>query len=151
MSYELEKSIGFKVNQTANKLNNKYTQLLQSFDIAPEQRATLEIIKYETDVNQTKIANILGKDKTTISRTLKTLENKNLITKSPIDKRTNLIQLTKKGEEVLNESFTNVKEFRKKLTSRFSEDEFNNLITLLEKVALIVDEELWEKALIIYI
>ncbi len=142
MSYELEKSLGFKINQTANKLNNKYNQLLQSFDIAPEQRATLEIIKYEVDVNQTKIANILGKDKTTISRTLNTLENKNLITKSQIDKRTNLIQLTKKGEEVLNESFTNVKEFRKKLTSRFSEDEFNNLITLLEKVALIVDEEL---------
>ena len=51
MSYELEKSLGFKINQTANKLNNKYTQLLQSFDIAPEQRATLEIIKYEVDVN----------------------------------------------------------------------------------------------------
>jgi DNA-binding MarR family transcriptional regulator len=141
MSYELEKSIGFKVNQTANKINNKYTQLLQSFDIAPEQRAALEIIKYESDVNQTKIANILGKDKTTISRTLKTLENKNLITKSQIDKRTNLIQLTKKGEEVLNDSFTNVKDFRKKLTSKFSEDELNNLITLLEKVSLIVDEE----------
>ncbi|MDD2895208.1 MAG: MarR family transcriptional regulator [Aliarcobacter sp.] len=142
MSYELEKSIGFKVNHTANKLNNKYTQLLQSFDIAPEQRATLEIIKYEPDVNQTKIANILGKDKTTISRTLKTLENKNLITKSPIDKRTNLIQLTKKGEEVLNDSFPKVKDFRKKLTSKLSEDELNNLITLLEKVALIAEEEL---------
>jgi DNA-binding MarR family transcriptional regulator len=141
MSYELEKSIGFKVNQTANKINNKYTQLLQSFDIAPEQRAALEIIKYESDVNQTKIANILGKDKTTISRTLKTLENKNLISKSQIDKRTNLIQLTKKGEEVLNDSFSNVKDFRKKLTSKFSEDELNNLITLLEKVSLIVDEE----------
>ncbi len=97
MSYELEKSLGFKINQTANKLNNKYNQLLQSFDIAPEQRATLEIIKYEADVNQTKIANILGKDKTTISRTLNTLENKNLITKSQINKRTNLIQLTQKG------------------------------------------------------
>lgn len=142
MSYELEKSIGFKVNQTANKINNKYTQLLQSFDIAPEQRAALEIIKYESDVNQTKIANILGKDKTTISRTLKTLENKDLITKSQIDKRTNLIQLTKKGEEVLNDSFSYVKDFRKKLTSKLSEEELNNLITLLEKVAFIVDEEL---------
>ena len=104
MSYDLEKSIGFKINQTANKLNNKYNQLLQSFDIAPEQRATLEIIKYEIDVTQTKIANILGKDKTTISRTLNTLESKSLITKTPIDKRTNLLQLTQKGEEILNES-----------------------------------------------
>lgn len=141
MSYELEKSIGFKVNQTANKINNKYIQLLQPFDIAPEQRAALEIIKYEADVNQTKIANILGKDKTTISRTLKTLENKNLITKSQIDKRTNLIQLTQKGEEILNDSFSDVKGFRKKLTSKLSEEELNQLFSLLEKVVLSVEEE----------
>lgn len=141
MSYELEKSIGFKINQTANKLNNKYNQLLQSFDIAPEQRATLEIIKYEVDVNQTKIANILGKDKTTISRTLNTLENKNLITKTQIDKRTNLIQLTQKGEDILNNTSSSVKEFRKSLTSELSEEELNKLILLLEKVALSVEKE----------
>lgn len=141
MSYELEKSLGFKINQTANKLNNKYNQLLQSFDIAPEQRATLEIIKYEADVNQTKIANILGKDKTTISRTLNTLENKNLITKSQIDKRTNLIQLTQKGEDILNDSFSSVRDFRKKLTSNLSEEEINQLVSLLEKVALSVEKE----------
>ncbi|MDD2290908.1 MAG: MarR family winged helix-turn-helix transcriptional regulator [Aliarcobacter sp.] len=141
MFYELEKSLGFKINQTANKLNNKYNQLLQSFDIAPEQRATLEIIKYEADVNQTKIANILGKDKTTISRTLNTLENKNLITKSQIDKRTNLIQLTQKGEDILNNSFSSVKDFRKKLTSNLSEEEINQLVSLLEKVALSVEKE----------
>ena len=141
MSYDLEKSIGFKINQTANKLNNKYNQLLQSFDIAPEQRATLEIIKYEADVNQTKIANILGKDKTTISRTLNTLENKNLITKSQIDKRTNLIQLTQKGDDILNDSFSSVRDFRKKLTSNLREEEINQLVSLLEKVALSVEKE----------
>ena len=141
MSYELEKSLGFKINRTANKLNNKYNQLLQSFDIAPEQRATLEIIKYEEDVNQTKIANILGKDKTTISRTLNTLESKNLITKSQIDKRTNLIQLTQKGEEILNESFSSVKNFRTNLTSKLSEEELKQLFSLLEKVVLSVEEE----------
>lgn len=141
MSYELEKSLGFKINRTANKLNNKYNQLLQAFDIAPEQRATLEIIKYEEDVNQTKIANILGKDKTTISRTLNTLESKNLITKSQIDKRTNLIQLTQKGEEILNESFSSVKNFRTNLTSKLSEEELKQLFSLLEKVVLSVEEE----------
>ena len=146
MSYELEKSLGFRINRTANKINNKYNQILQAFDIAPEQRATLEIIKYESEVNQTKIANILGKDKTTISRTLNTLENKNLITKSQIDKRTNLIQLTQKGEEILNESFSSVKNFRTNLTSKLNEEELKQLFSLLEKVILSVEEESWEKA-----
>ena len=140
MSYDLEKSIGFKINQTANKLNNKYNQLLQSFDIAPEQRVTLEIIKYETDVTQTKIANILAKDKTTISRTLATLEKKGFILKKQIDKRTNLIELTNKGEKILEESALTIKTFRENLSSKLDENEINKIVELLEKVASSVKE-----------
>jgi len=140
MAYELEKSLGFKINQAANKINNKFTQLLNQFDIAPEQRATLEIIKYEKDVNQTKIAHILGKDKTTISRTLTTLEKKNFILKKQIDKRTNLIELTKLGNEILEKSATQVKEFRTTLFSNLENEEVNVLVNLLEKVASNVEE-----------
>ena len=140
MSYDLESSIGFKINQTANKLNNKFNLLLQTYDIAPEQRATLEIIKYEKDVNQTKIAQILGKDKTTISRTLATLEKKGFISKIQIDKRTNQIELTPLSQKVLEESSQEVKDFRQNLISNLSENEVQELIRLLEKVALNVKE-----------
>jgi DNA-binding MarR family transcriptional regulator len=140
MTYELERSLGFKINQTANKINNKYTQVLHTFHIAPEQRATLEIIKYENNVNQTKIANILGKDKTTISRTLATLEKKGFILKKQIDKRTNLIKLTKLGDEILEKSAPQVKEFRDSLFSNLEGSEINLLINLLEKVATNVEE-----------
>ena len=142
MAYELEKSIGFKINQTANKLNSKYNKILQIYDIAPEQRATLEIIKYEKEANQTMIAEILGKDKTTISRTLATLEKKDLIIKTQIDKRTNHIQLTKLGEEILEKSTNQVKEFRATLISNLTNDEVSQLITLLEKVALNTKENI---------
>ena len=142
MAYELEKSIGFKIIQTANKLNSKYNKILQTYDIAPEQRATLEIIKYEKEANQTMIAEILGKDKTTISRTLATLEKKDLITKTQIDKRTNHIQLTKLGEEILEKSTNQVKEFRATLISNLTNDEVSQLITLLEKVALNTKENI---------
>ena len=141
MSYELERSIGFKINQTANKINNKYTQILQSYNIAPEQRAVLEIIKYESDVNQTKIATILGKDKTTISRTLNTLETKGFIKKSQKDKRTNLIEITPEGEDILDKCSVYVKDFRKNLSSKLKEEELEELIILLEKVALSAGED----------
>ena len=140
MAYELEKSIGFKINQTANKINNKFNIVLQKYDIAPEQRATLEIIKYEKDVNQTKIANILAKDKTTISRTLATLEKKGFILKKQIDKITNLIELTNKGEKILEESALTIKTFRENLSSKLDENEINKIVELLEKVASSVKE-----------
>ena len=135
MSYDLESSIGFKINQTANKINNKFNTVLQKYDIAPEQRAALEIIKYEKEVNQTKIANILAKDKTTISRTLASLEKKGFILKKQINKRTNLIELTPQGEKILEESVLIVKEFRKKVSSNLDENEIQKIVELLEKVA----------------
>ena len=135
MSYDLESSIGFKINQTANKINNKFNTVLQKYDIAPEQRAALEIIKYEKEVNQTKIANILAKDKTTISRTLASLEKKGFILKKQINKRTNLIELTPQGEKILEESVIIVKEFRKKVSSNLDENEIQKIVELLEKVA----------------
>ena len=140
MRYELEKSTGFKINQRADKINNKFNIVLQKYDIAPEQRATLEIIKYEKDVNQTKIANILAKDKTTISRTLATLEKKGFILKKQIDKRTNLIELTNKGEKILEESALTIKTFRENLSSKLDENEINKIVELLEKVASSVKE-----------
>ncbi|MFY9089373.1 MarR family winged helix-turn-helix transcriptional regulator [Arcobacter aquimarinus] len=140
MTYELEESLGFKINRTANKINNKYNKILQEYDIAPEQRATLEIIKYEKDVNQTKIAEILGKDKTTISRTLATLEKKDFITKIQLDKRTNQIKLTYKAEEMLEKSALIVKNFREKLKTNLNEKDIKTLIELLEKVTLNIKE-----------
>lgn len=140
MEYELKNSIGFKINQTANKINNKFNNILQDYKIAPEQRATLEIIKFEKDVNQTKIANILAKDKTTISRTLATLEKKGFIQKEPIDRRTNLIKLTILGEEILNKSQESVQKFREDLFLNLEKEEVNKLIELLEKVNLSVDK-----------
>ena len=140
MSYDLESSIGFKINQTANKINNKFNTVLQKYDIAPEQRAALEIIKYEKEVNQTKIANILAKDKTTISRTLASLEKKGFILKKQIDKRTNLIELTNKGEKILEESALTIKTFRENLSSKLDENEINKIVELLEKVASSVKE-----------
>ena len=140
MSYELKNSIGFKINQSANKINNKFNNVLQKYKIAPEQRATLEIIKFEKDVNQTKIADILAKDKTTISRTLSTLEKKGLIQKEAINKRTNLIKLTVLGEEILEESQKSVQEFRKGLFSNLNKEEANKLVELLKKVDMSVDK-----------
>lgn len=140
MTYELEKSLGFRINRTANKINNKYNKILQEYDIAPEQRATLEIIKYEKDVNQTKIAEILGKDKTTISRTLSSLEKKDFITKVQSDKRTNQIKLTSKAEEMLEKSASIVKDFREKLKTNLDETEIKTLVELLEKVTLGIKE-----------
>ena len=136
MKISLDKSVGFKINKIANNINSVFNQILQPFDIAIEQRVTLEIIKYEKNVTLTKISNDLSKDKTTISRTLRTLENKGLIQRveSSEDKRVTFIELTQKGEETLRLSEDIASEFRESLVCSLNEEERETLTKLLKKV-----------------
>jgi DNA-binding MarR family transcriptional regulator len=135
MEITLQKSIGFKINKVANNLNSLFNQILLPFDIAIEQRVTLEIISQEKEATLTKISNTLSKDKTTISRTLRTLEKKELIKKvlSNDDKRVSII-LTKKGEETLKASQNITHKFRESLVSKLDEKEMDTLFKLLNKV-----------------
>jgi len=136
MEITLEKSIGFKINKVANNLNSLFNHMLQPFDIAIEQRVTLEIIFQEKEATLTKISNTLSKDKTTISRTLRTLEKKELIKKalSKDDKRVSFIVLTKKGEDTLKASQDSTRKFREALVSKLDENERETLFRLLNKV-----------------
>ncbi|WP_121626301.1 MarR family winged helix-turn-helix transcriptional regulator [Poseidonibacter antarcticus] len=141
MHTDLKQSIGFNINKTANLLNSSFNHKLKQHSIALEQRATLEILEFEENVTQTKIAEILGKDKTTISRTLKTLEKKGFIKKEELDKRTYLIKLTKLGENVLKESTQTVQDFRASVASKLSQDEIDQFFSTLEKVLISLNEQ----------
>lgn len=139
MKYALKDSIAYRFIRGANSINQSLNKSLHSYGVAIEQRATLEIIKYEADVNQTMIAKLLGKDKTTISRSLNSLEKKGFIKReSDIenDKRSNKIVLTSKGEDILEESFGEVTAFRENLNDKLSKKEHDILFDILDKLEL---------------
>lgn len=148
MEYILKNSIGYRINKVASHINTCLNKLLTPYDIGIEQRATLEIIKFEPNVNQTTIAQLLGKDKTTISRTLHALEKKGFIIKNDIqnDKRVNAIKLTQKGEAILEASLEEIKNFREKLTQTMSTHEIEMLFNSLDKIALTLSKDSFEKA-----
>lgn len=137
MNYALRKSLGYSLSRCANTINQDLNKILLPFGIAIEQRATLEIIKFETDVTQTIIADILGKDKTTICRTLNALEKKGFITRndSHNDKRSKTIQLTSEGEEILQQTHTTISAFRQQLNDKLSPEELASLFNSLDKLS----------------
>lgn len=140
MEYILKNSIGYRINKVANNINKELNKILSKYDIAVEQRATLEIIKFEENANQKMIAQLLGKDKTTISRSLNALEKKGLIRRNEIqnDKRVNVIQLTPKAEQILQESQNDINEFRNHLCSALKPHEIVFLFNSLDKINQIV-------------
>lgn len=138
MKYALKKSIAHRITIASNNINSTINNKLRPYGIAIEQRATLEMIKFEKDVNQTTISKLLRKDKTTISRSLNALEKKGLITKKEIehDKRNKKVELTKKGELILEETIPVIVSFRESLSSKLTENEINIFFKIMDKLKL---------------
>jgi len=139
MKYALKDSIAYRFIRGANSINQNLNKVLHPESIAIEQRATLEIIKFEPNVNQTTIAKLLGKDKTTISRSLNSLEKKGFIIRVADvdnDKRSNKIVLTPKGEAILENTFDKVTAFREKLNEKLTKKEHDLLFEILDKLEL---------------
>lgn len=138
MEYALKNSIAYRFIRGANSVNKTLNKKLTPYDIAIEQRATLEIIKFEPHVNQTTIANLLGKDKTTISRSLNSLEKKGLIIRSEIsgDKRSNKIELTKAGDQILEDTREEVTSYRESINKKLSQEEIEMFFKIIDKLEL---------------
>lgn len=138
MNYALKNSIAYRLIRAANNVNKTLNKQLRPYNVAIEQRATLEIIKFEPNVNQTMIANLLGKDKTTISRSLDSLEKKSLIKKTDVsdDKRSNKVELTKEGDSILEETLNEVTSYRESLNLKLSKQEIDMFFRIIDKLEL---------------
>lgn len=135
-------SVPYKVAQTANKINQSLSKTLKEYDIASEQRAILNIIDKDGKVSQNELSQILGKDKTTISRTLDALEKRGYIKREFIkkDKRVRVISLSFFGKEILEQTEPIIAQFREAVLFDFAQNEIEQIFTLLEKVSTNIDK-----------
>lgn len=133
-----KKSIGLTISHTATLLNNSMNKKIKPYGIAIEQRAILEIIDSKIEIKQSKLCDILQKDKTTISRTLKTLESKKYINRVKIDNKTHLVNLTNLGKKVLEDTKDIVIEFRENIIDALKEEEISNLYSYIDKINTVI-------------
>lgn len=137
MKETLNNTVGFRVARAANHINQTINTLLSEYGIAPEQRILLEILTSCEKVNQTTLATLLNKSNTTISRTLDSLEKKELIVKKSVegDKRANVIAVTPQGQALLERTEACVLTFRNTLAQKLTDEERKMLFTLLDKLS----------------
>lgn len=137
MSYTLQSSIGYQTNLVATILKTNFTKLIQpKYGIAAEQFATLKIISEDSEATQTRIAELLGKDKTTVGRSIESLIKKGLLTRedSHLDKRANRISLTPKAQEVVAGVTEIADHLNETLKSKLSKEEIENYFKVLDKI-----------------
>ncbi|MBU0631430.1 MarR family winged helix-turn-helix transcriptional regulator [bacterium] len=135
MVYMLKDSIGYRINLVATTIKTNFTKLLQAeCGIAAEQYATLKIISEDNEVTQTRIAELLGKDKTTIGRSIESLLKKGLLFIEDVesDRRANRVSLTPKAEEILKSAIPMALKFNETVKSKLTKNEVEIFFKVLD-------------------
>jgi DNA-binding MarR family transcriptional regulator len=136
MNYRVQESLGFLVNVTAQAMKNRFAKKLKEYDIAPEQFATLIMLQDNKNITLTEIANLLYKDKTTITRMIESLEKKGYVDKIRVDgdRRAYSVVLTEKAEDLIQKVEPIAYEVKKRHLELFSKEELEILKKSLEKL-----------------
>ena len=115
-------------------LNHK----LEKLDINPSQLHFLFEIKYNNEINQDKIASKCNMNKGSVARSIKKLEDKELVVRKIDDnnRRQNIISLTQKGENTLNESIKILDNWENEVLKKNESIDEDSLKKMLKEITI---------------
>lgn len=137
-NYTLNDSIGYLTGRVKRELTRMLTRNLQDAGagITTEQYRLLLLLWVEDGRNQQDIADLYGKDKTSIARMLQAMERQGWITRMPDeeDKRNNLLFITPLGLEVRQRYFPALKACVQEVDSAVSAEDMAICKEVLRKI-----------------
>lgn len=133
----------FVLRQTWHKIARMYNQKAAQIDITISIGFILMIIDKE-GTPSTQLGPRMGMEPTSLSRTLKTMEEAGYIRREydEVDKRKVLIFLTEKGVNKRRETRSVVLDYNDKLFAKISATKFKAFIDVMTKIDAITEDEL---------
>ncbi|PIC56502.1 MarR family transcriptional regulator [Sporosarcina sp. P12(2017)] len=143
--YRHEDLPGFIINQTAKLITDLLHKnfILANQEITPEQWIILDELWSNDGLTQLKIAQATFRQQTSTSRIIDNLVKRDLVYRSPnpLDKRSNLIYLTKRGKDLHQSLIKTVKQTMAHAVSEINEDELNNCLQVLNKISATISNK----------
>lgn len=135
----------FVLRQTWHKIARMYNQKAAQIDITISIGFILMIIDKD-GTPSTQLGPRMGMEPTSLSRTLKTMEDAGFIRREfdAVDKRKVLIFLTEKGVDKRRETRTVILDYNDKLFAKISATKFKAFIDVMTKIDAITENELKE-------
>ena len=134
----INENLYYQIELTARKIRQYGQTVLRDhgIDITVEQWLVLKVVAENEGINLLRVSEILYKDKPTISRMVKFLEQKELLNKtsSETDLRELSLHLTLKGKEWIKHFYPVVEQIRLKGLDTLSATEKDQVRDLLEKI-----------------
>ncbi len=143
MNFDMNNSLGFILNRTALAMKIGFNKQIKEFDISPEQWSLIFRIVENNGLTQKELASSTYKDQANITRSLDRLEKKGFLTRLPNSKDRRIINIfsTPKAKELVEKIVPISKEYNQLLSIGLSQEEYESLIGLLNKVYTNIEEE----------
>lgn len=138
------KSIDHQLRATWQAVAKMYNEQAAKHDSTMATAFVLLNIDYENGTPSTSLGPSMGMEPTSLSRILKTLEERGLITRSknPDDGRSVIIKLTDLGKEKREISKGHVYQFNNKIREFISEEELNTFFKVTQVINKVIAEKL---------
>jgi DNA-binding MarR family transcriptional regulator len=134
MQYNKETSVGYALTTTLNLLRKNFNREIKNCDLSSEQYGVLKLVSVEKKLTPTQIADLLNRDKATITRIIKSLLNKKLIKKESINNRSFYIKLTKNGKGKLEKADDIAIKYHKMIMENVGEENIKQMLDTLKKI-----------------
>ena len=138
-----EKTIDYILRATWQAVSRMYNEEASKFEGSMAIGFALLSIDKEEGTPSTSISSRMGMEATSLTRTLKTLEEKGLITrhKNPEDGRGVLIYLTDFGKQMRAQSKETVLKFNETIRKNISEEKIKNFIEVSDSINELIAEK----------
>ncbi|MFT6866372.1 MAG: DNA-binding MarR family transcriptional regulator [Cyclobacteriaceae bacterium] len=138
-----EETIDYSIKVAWHAISRMYNQYGQAFDVTASTGFVLLNIDVENGTPATKIAPMMGMEARSLTRMLKSMEEKNWIYREqdPDDGRSIRIFLTDMGKTKREFSRKAVKEFNNKMRQLLSEEKIKNFLEVTQAVTHLIENK----------
>ena len=135
---ENEITLGMLIGQVHRLSTKRFVQNshMHGLEISLDQWVVLGPVRKNDGISQKDIAEYCGKDKTSITKIIDTLEKKNLVVRvtDQLDHRVKRVVLSQKGRELFLSALPVMAQTRDELRSGISDKEIEALKTIVNKI-----------------
>lgn len=131
-------TLGYYVDRTFTKMVKFLNQELSAskLDLKHPQFSLLMVLGNKEGLSQADLTDFVDRDKASVSRNIKFLEEKGYVKKEILDRRTSLIFLSEKGKEIIPKLYEIAETVKGTALKGFSQSKRNGIFENLAKMYL---------------
>lgn len=133
---EINEILGFHIRLAHGAAYRHFMETFTDLDLTQKQVSVMWLVSDNPGMAQTDLAQRLRMDRATTMGIVNRLQHRKFLERgrSSADRRRQTLYLTEAGEAMLVQARAAVREHEKWLKARFTRDEVNQLMTLLERI-----------------